>query len=591
MATLTKEQQQALAIADANLRLKASAAPAPRQASVAAPSGMQQFRFDPKNPANPAVQAFNYVRDTNDSMGSVAGTARDMAIQGGAGMAGMAVGGPIGAGIGSALGNAVVQAIPQLNLDQFAPNQGNGKVAPNAGSLGPVGSPWLPTQNANPALKFNVPEMIGSGVAGAFVPGSKPLGTVATTVARDAFTAGAGSLAGKVAESELSGQGMPSMGDAASSFAAGAVGGGFGGALRGMAPVPFNMLSEFEKLTDQSRINFRNVRRFGAVMEPDLLGQSGIGSSLAETADLVGKAKTANAAAAQRAANSSLGLEPTVETFRPDKYVDLEAGGTRFEPGTLTDIAGSKSVQEPYNTIRDMRNEALKRISSGKRMTADTAEKMKAMASADVDALRLKRNEMVRAGRLASTSGSPEADLNYRKLSAEAAAMEKNIEDAAIKYGDEALVGRYRESRKLISKTHALDYATDGSGMVDANKLAANPGGFALSGELGDFANFTDSVNRLRKIKADSGMGLVSGAANLIRMLPGGGLAMNVLNRLGPNAAARSTLGESAQNALAAGRYTSGPNNLASSLARFSGMAAGQQNGPNLDQFQNAPDQ
>lgn len=524
-------------------------------------------------------------------LGSVARGARDMAIQGGMGMAGMAVGGPIGAGIGSALGNAAVQAIPQLNLDQFAPNQGNGQVAPNAGSLGPVGSPWMPTQNANPALKFNIPEMIGSGVAGAFLPGSGPAQSVARTIGKDAMIAGAGSLAGTVAQSELSGQGMPSMGDAASSFGMGAIGGGIGGALRGKAPVPFDMLSDFEKLTDQSRINFKNVRKFGAKMEPGLLDQPGIGSSLAESADLVGKVRRDNAVAMQKAANASLGLEPTVENFRPDRYVDLPAGGTRFEPGTLADIAGSKSVQEPYNTIRDMRDEALKRISSGKRMTAATAEKMKAMASADVDALRLKRNEMVTAGRLASASGSPEAELNYRKLSAEAAAMENNIENAAIKYGDEALVGRYRESRKLISKTHALDYATDGFGAVDANKLAANPGGFALSDELGDIANFTDSVNRLRKIKADSGMGLVPGAANLTRILPGGGLAMNVLNRLGPNAAARYTLGETAQNALAAGRYTSGPNNLASSLARFSGMAAGQQNGPNLDQFQNAQDQ
>ena len=64
MATLTKEQQQALAIADANLRLKASAAPAPQQASVAAPSGMQQFansgpsNTDPNNMASMAARAF-----------------------------------------------------------------------------------------------------------------------------------------------------------------------------------------------------------------------------------------------------------------------------------------------------------------------------------------------------------------------------------------------------------------------------------------------------------------------------------------------------------------------------------------------------
>lgn len=157
-------------------------------------------------------------------------------------------------------------------------------------------------------------------------------------------------------------------------------------------------------------------------------------------------------------------------------------------------------------------------------------------AAADLEALKLARNNAQAQFKFYNQSGNPEVLAQAKKFSAEAEALESALEGHAAAADKQSLIPALREARKQIAKTYTVGRAlNDAAGTINASVLARmSEKGKPLSDGLetaGRFASAFPTAVRSPQQIGSPGVSKLSAGASAI--LGGGGAAL-----LGPFGAA-----------------------------------------------------
>lgn len=439
-------------------------------------------------------------------------------------------------------------------------------------------------QLTTPGKEFSWPE-----AGGAFVSGTVPGGSLAKAGGKALLKEGGvnaiGNLAAAQTESALAGRGLVSPMEAAtatgSGFASPFLGAGVGKLTGAKGPVR----TDGDTLNSARLDSWRKLAKEGVVVPPSQAERgSDILNSLAGPADLNKQASLNNQFAWQKLGREQLGLEKSVAPIMPEDF---------------TNVRKRADVVEPYETLKEISENAQKRLDSVKKSSLteigghglavqenDPALKklmapLLAQAAADVDALKIQRNVTQKAYDQ-FRNGDASAYERWQAALGKQEELNTRLIDAAESVGDKDLVKRLNASRKLIAQSYALEAATDKyTGHVNPIALAAHGrAGVPLTDNLDAMAAFASSYAKDAVGAAKLG---APGANNLSSLMSMGmfsqgtapGLIAGAASKLAGRPTRSLLLSSPMQRYYMRDQMETGLPDFAEQLARFSAMSAG----------------
>jgi hypothetical protein len=493
--------QQYVSLAMQEVKAPAQAAPAP--AAMATPPAPEQV------PAGPATLGeFMKLRaEVNDSnlnrqMGKFGSMGADMATEGGLAAAGVRVGAmagpyaPIAVPVMGAIGGGIGYVLNSMRK----------------------GEPVTTGQAA------------GASIANA-VPGVSLAGQGVKAIAGNAARYATANTMAKAAETKIDQGRLPTPVEAGVAAGAGVVGAGMVKALDSGA-IP-RAVAERAKLGSVRNKVVTDATDRGFVVEPAGERPSAMNNTLQS---LAGKAAThqeasvINSEIRNKLVREDLGLPP----------------GAPLTPQTLEGIR--TKAAEPYKVLESISEQAKANLATLKKnkLTISDPHEL-AVASADPDMVREVSDLAVKAG--ADVQALKKARIEQRQAwdrykdsrgdpkfydAAKAAedavdAIENNILEASKKLGIPGLPEQLTQSRRLIAKTHEVQYSLNDDGYVSGKDLAKRFNqGAKLDGNLELIAKFTNSVPRVntdRSMIPPPSVDKLKGYAAMTMAL-GGGSAM-----------------------------------------------------------------
>lgn len=450
-----------------SLAMKEMEAPAP-QAAPAAPQGpsVESLRASVSGLSGDKGRA-----NVERQMSRVASSGNDMATEGGLAAA--------GARVGAMAGPYAPVAVPVM--------------AALGGGAGYV----LNT------MRKNEPVTAGQ-VAGASIANSVP----GVSLAKEGMKAFAGNAAryatantaAKAAETNIDQGRLPTPLEAGIAAGSGVVGAGMVKALDTGSQVRLN--AERAKLGSvRDRVVSEATNR-GFVIEPAGERPSAMNNtlqSLAGKAATHQEASTINSEIRNKLVREDLGLPPgapltpqTLEGIRTkaaEPYKVLETISEQAKANLATLKKNKLTISDPHE---------LAVASADPDMVREVAD-LAVKAGADVQALKKARIEQRQAwDRYKDSRGDPKFYDAAKEAEASVDAIENNILEASRKLGIPGLPEQLSESRRLIAKTHEVQYSLNDDGYVSGKDLAKRLNqGAKLDGNLELIAKFTNSVPRV----------------------------------------------------------------------------------------------
>jgi len=580
----TKADYDALQAHDASLS-------APQQASVAAPSGMQQFansgpgNTDPSNMASMAARAFmppqgmqlnqGQTQDVINEGQQLAGTGLDMGMAVGGAVGGQAIG-SLGGPLGMAAGGFVGGGVGDL-LGQWRRMYATGDDSPSH------------------QKDFNWGELWASAVASS-IPGVGPGENAAIQMAKQSALGAGGGVAATGIGNLMNKGNFGELKDYAIPATLGAASGPASFLLRGSMPVP---PSPIDIVREGQREALTAVRPYNVKVAPASIGERGAFTDVSKIPNRMAVLDEENQVGFNRMANEDLtllndkgnivaGRGDSPQRFKPSvNGVPDKQGNRQTVTGDLHNFRESDAIVAPYEKIhgistqatKDLRvaEEALDRSSPFAEAVSREVNKKELSpliikASANIEELKLARNAMKKAYDAVwkDTKGDPQLQATAESAKAAVDVLENNIEQAAILIGDPKLLPALRESRRLIAKSYAYEMATDSTGLVNPKKLAAlRNAGFMLDGNAEKLANFAEAF----KVHGNplTFSNTAQDGANIFAELAKPRTPTQAAMGFLPNMIRGRSMSDQFQNRLASGnRFMTGPEGPPAALARFS---------------------
>lgn len=351
----------------------------------------------------------------------------------------------------------------------------------------------------------NIPNTTGkilrAGISG-LIPGAPLAGAADREVLREAGKYAATSLVGNTAQSLADNSKLPDLGSAVGDAATAAM-----GAPAAAIMSTARILTAAEKLYADRDAAIAAVRPDGVVVPPHLIDKgSDVLTSAAGPAAVEREASKQNIFTFQKMAREDL------PSLAPDALPIRIGTKTNPAPDTLNGIR--QSAAEPYQTVQQISEDAQQKLQAirdqfpagldapaqaqlDEALNTPLAKALKVQAGADVDQLKSFRQSAQDAYERLK-SGDSDAYADWIKNKDAASAMEDQIQSAAALSGDDSLVSRLQNSRKIIAQTYSVENALNRTtGLVDPRDFARQlNNNVPLTGNLKKIADFANAVPR-----------------------------------------------------------------------------------------------
>ncbi len=342
---------------------------------------------------------------------------------------------------------------------------------------------------------FSMGQVAGAAVSGA-IPGASLAGAEGRQVLREGAKYAASNLGSKVLETEIDRGELPTIGEAATSVATGAVGAKLSADL---AKVPLRKLTQEKQMMAMRDDTFKSLRKEGVVIPPHEIGEgSDVLSSIGGKAALSQQASRKNAPAWQKLAREEIGLSKEPLPISRQDLTDLRSEYAKpyQELQTIHEEAKTQ-LEQRLAELAKMPDPKEALIAADAPAMKESLSILSKWADADVNALKEARFSAQKAYD-AFKAGNPAAYDQWQAAKATATKLEQNIEDAAASLHDDTLLSRLKESRKKIAQTYSVEEALNpATGLVDpamfGRQLDAKE---PLSGNLKKIAEFQLAFHR-----------------------------------------------------------------------------------------------
>ena len=250
--------------------------------------------------------------------------------------------------------------------------------------------------------------------------------------------------------------------------------------------------------------SFRDLRKDGVVVNPELLGKEGTGiiTTTAGSAALDTVVSQKNQLVWQALAREEIGMNRKSLPFRPEVRNEI---GALVRPSELADEVTKAS--KPYRDVRAISEKANKEIEdfkAGKIATGFWVGKTKDEVASIVDAgknlddLKVVQKNKRDIGAAMHMGTDPDAYVKYQAAKELEQAIEAKLELAAISSGKTNLVEQLKYARGKLARIFSIEEATDSFGVVDIKKLEAmretnSRPGKILTGNLKRMADFAEA--------------------------------------------------------------------------------------------------